>query len=1089
MGFVVSASSEAVLRFAQGEGWGDAAMTTTRDSFVGRAEQRRSIADHFAGAAAGAGARVAYVDGPAGIGKTSLTEQVARDWSDSGGVVRWSRCWNGPGTPPLWPWTQIVGDERNLHEGAPVSADARSGELARFEQFTAVVGHLNDHGRDGALLVVIDDVHWADAATVELLDFVMRDPRASEVRILVTSRTPEASLVDHQRALVDIATQAHRVTLGGLAVDEVAELASRFGTTRDDAQRVFERTDGNPLFVTELFRLAQLEVDLADAVPSSVGAVIGRHLDQLGPEVQRVLQRAAVQGQTFDVDVLAVAGQHDRDELDVILDEARRYQLIQRRAGSWAFRHALVGDALLEGASIEQCWSDHLATADAIEKIHGPDRDDLAGTVCSHLVSSGSRCPPQRVLDTARRAAEHAGAQLAWTSQAHFLGVAVDAIRSAHGSDRELAELLIEQCTAEKSARSLDGAAATGVELARLARSIGDPVLLARAALVYPPDSEGIEIDEIHAPDQVLLRTEALASLPEDQTELRIELRGALALSMYWETSMGDRGESHVRSSARRDELTRSALDEARALNNPSVLAAALDARIHATWGPATAAERPRLAEELYAVASELGDARRVLVARVWRIAELLETWQFGEADREIAAFESDAHRINDRVGIWTALRWRANRAFMTGDLDVAEAIAGEALGCALEFMPEHVSMSFYITMMGPIHYLQGCLGDDLDTVMAIAEESPEVPAWKVGTAAALSEVGDLAAARERLQQLAADDFAMLPRDLNFFGAMIMLSLVSLNVGDARVAAAIRPHLEERMGRYAQHGTGYTSYGPVDLAIAQCAHASGDADAAEHHYRVAIERGDEVGTPYADAARLHLGWLLLDRDHAGARRMLNEAVERFEACGLSEMAGRAAALLFRLEGDRTISFSEHDAGWRLTPSSGKPLELGDLKGLRVLRELLLSPRVSHHALDLARVLERDTSNDLRPNDLPIERLDDDAVRAYRQRVEELRVSLDRADRRGDVAASRRLQAELDALLEQLADGEGFGGRTAHDPTAADRARVNITKHVKRAIERVGSLDDELGEHLRSSISTGMHCAYEPAADTAHRWTT
>lgn len=1070
--------------------------------FVGRGEQLDALASFLDGV--GVGARVAYVDGPAGIGKTSLIDAVAENWRDAGGEVRSSRCWNGPGTPPLWPWMQIVGDlespdatqgarGQTSEGGGSVEwqSGARSAELARFEKFAGVVTSLLARPGSAPLLIVIDDLHWADVATIDLLDFIMHDARASEIRVVVTARTPEADLLSDMPLLAEVANHAYRVTLTGLALDDVVRLAREFAAPDSVAASVFERTGGNPLYVTELLRLGRSEADIEidDAVPSSIGATIRRHLDVLGPETQRVMQLAAVQGQMLDVEVVAAAGQLDRDELDVMLRLAQRYHLVQRRGDRWMFVHALVGDALLDSVAPDQASADHLATADAIEKVHGTDRDDRSGMICAHLVWSGTQCPAQRLVDTARSAARHAASQLAWTSQAEFLTVAIEAHRRANGDHHELVDLLIEKCQAEKSARLIEAATATATELARLVRSMDDPIALARAALVYPPDSEGIEIDEIHDPEQLRIRTEALHALPAGETELRIQLQASLALSLYWETATGDRAESHHRSAAQRDDLTRSAVSEARELGDPAVLAVALDARIHATWGPTTVRERPRLARELYEVALVTGDSRRALAARVWKIAELLETDRLGEADREIATFEADALRINDRVGMWTVLRWRSNRAFMSGDLDAAERSAGEALGVALEFLPEHVSMSFYVTMLGPIHYVQGSLGADLEAIQMFADESSDVPAWQVGVATAMSELGQLDGARRRLRRLAADDFAVLPRDLNFFGAMIMLSLTSLNVGDAEVAAAIRPHLEARAGRYAVHGTGYTSYGPVDLSLAQCAHTSGDVVAAEHHYLVAIELGDRVGTPYADVARLHLGLLLMASDPDRARAVLIEAFERFDHRGFGEMAGRAAALLFELDERRTVAIRDHDGRWALHPHSRERLDVGALKGMRALRELLLHPHTAFHALSLTRVIERDTLHAVDVHELEIERADDRALRAYRARVDELHASLAEADRRGDDRRSGALQTELDALLDHLASTQGLRGRAAHDATSADRARVNITKHLKRSVERIARLDAELGEHLRIAVSTGMYCVYEPPAGVGYRFTT
>lgn len=1074
-------------------------MIRRERSFIGRADERALAARHLGDPAVGA--RIVYVDGPAGIGKTAFTEQVEADWSVTGGVSKRSRCWDGPGTPPLWPWLQLLGNDAMATQDTPVlpsGSDRRSVELARFTRFTEVVEGLARLSASRPTLFVIEDVHWADEATLDCLHFVAREPRATDVTIIVTSRTPDADLFASAPLLAEVAHQSARITLGGLRRSEVAELAEQFDA-RGTADVVFERTGGHPLYAIELLRLQAAGVGIEDrtAVPQTVGAVIRRHLEVLGPEIQQVLQLAATHGQFFDPAVLAVAAGETTNTIDSMLSEARRYDLVRPSDGLWMFVHALIGDAFLDDVPIERRAVNHLAIANALERRRGANLDDVAGTICFHLRGAGTLCATDRLFAWARRAAVSARSRLAWETEATFWGVAAGSLRDAltqqTASDPtvsliELIEVLIEQCRAEKLARLIDAARITAMEAAQLARELDDPVWLAEVALVYPPDSEGIEIDEIHDPEQVRIRFDALSLLPTEEVALRIQLQASLALSLYWETPTGDRAESHDRSAAQRDELTSSALASARELNDPAVLATALDARIHATWGPATASERPELAEELYAVALPLGDTRRVLAARTWRIAELLESTRFDEAEREIEAYEADVVRINDRVGRWTVLRWRSNRAFISGDLVAAEELAEEALAVAVEVLPEHVSMSFYVTMVGPIHYLTGSLAKDLAVVTTIAEESPDVPAWRVGIAAALSETGDLEAAARELRLIAADDFAMLPRDLNFFGAMIMLALVSLNVGDAEVARAIRPHLEPRAGRYAIHGTGYTSYGPVDLALAQLAHAEGAHEDARRYYESAIELADQVGTPYAFAARMYYAILLMGTDRTHSRSLLEDARTGFETVGAAGMITRCEERLAELDEAASIALRCDDRGeWTLHQHDDSARSLGGLKGLRALRELVLHPHQFIHAITLSQVIEGTTGELLvGDGELPAH-LDEVAVGQFRRRVEKIRVELDRADRRGDVARSSRLQTELDALTDRLLGAEGFGGRAMHDPTNADRARVNITKHVKRSIDRVASVDRELGQHLRSSISTGMHCVYAPAVNSDIRW--
>ncbi|MEO1058178.1 MAG: hypothetical protein AAFY28_14805, partial [Actinomycetota bacterium] len=655
-----------------------------------------------------------------------------------------------------------------------------------------------------------------------------------------------------------------------------------------------------------------------------------------------------------------------------------------------------------------------------------------------------------------------------------------------------LVDVLVQRVEVEKQRRRLDVAHDLGIEAAQLARRVDDPSVLGRVALAFPPDVEAIEIDDIYNPAQRPLREEALTAVerhdgPGDHHALRAELQSALALALYWETPTGDRAQSHELSAARRDELTAEAVETARRLDDDHALATALNARIYANWGPAMRAARPELAEELVEVAQRLGDPHLALSGRVWRVVELLETQRIDEADREIDAFEREATRIHSRLHLWTVARWRANRAFMAGDLDAAEALAAEALTLGMEIMPDEVAFHFFTTTLGPIQYLRGTLGDSFEYVRDTAAASPNVPAWRMGLATIAAQTGRTDIAQRELAALAADHFAMLPRDLNFVGTMVMCALVANNLGDADVAEAVYDHLAPYAGRLALHGTGYASYGAIDVALGQTSHAMHRVPAARQHYEVAIEACARIGSPYESIARFHLGELLADLDPAEAATQLETAQSDFSRRGLDVMAERAATSLAAIVDRTSVRLVEDADGWSLG-RGGDTVSLPTLKGFRALRALVGNPGNDIHALELAALIEGHA--DAAPVATGTSEVsDDEARRAYESRVLELQQRLDEADQHGDAERSAALSDELDQLLAALAEAAGFGGRAATMRTDADRARVNVTKHVKRAIERIAEVDPQLGEHLRAHVSTGMTCRYQPGPSTPIRWST
>lgn len=1078
------------------------------EGFVGRTAESAAIASALHGATERT--HLICVSGPAGIGKTTLAAHAVSPRgantsthasTDPPARAAWTRCWNGPGTPALWPWRQLLTElgvaidvataATNTTTAISTTTNAHTTTSTpsaedRFAQFDRICADLCTLSLKRPLTVIIDDIHWADRASLELLHFVARHPRPSALRIIATFRDDEASSGDHASIIATIEREAQSFRLAGLDSESIGSIANRLGIESADTVRsVTDRTAGNPFFATELLRqLADTGIDAEQPVPTSIRALLDSQLALIEPNARAALEAAAVQGEVFSASTLAAATRIEPFELEEMLEAAQRSRLVARHNGDWSFAHALIGETLLEELSPHDIARHHLATADAIEKQYGLDDPAHIESLANHVAAAAGLATPDRMIAVSLIAAGVARRQLAFETESTLLKRAIELLRSTDHTS-ELLDALIARCVAEKAAGNFDEAVAVGLEAADVAQLSNDPVGLGRVALVFPPDTEGVELDQTYNADQARLREAALATLPDDQAVLRCQLQAAHAMSLYWSESPTE-AERHHHATLRRDTLTADALHTAEQLGDDHTLAIALHARIYANWGPSTDSTRLELALRLVAVADRIGDSRLALAGRVWRITDHLTNNRLVEADIDLEAFESEAQRNVDRYQLWSAMRIRANIAFMRGDVVEMERLASEAFKFGRTFLPNDAALHFYSAMLGPVAFVRGVFGDTLDFVRDMAIQNSHVPAWRIGYAIAAAEAGEVDTARSELDAIAANDFAMFPRDLDFFTSLASAAAVALITKNREAALSIIRHVQPRSGLLIVHGIGYTHYGSFDLALGQCADALDRVDEARSAYERSIEQLDIAGSKYRSYARLLLGRLISTHDPITARRVLSEAVDQFESYNAERMVDRCHVALSELDALRTVTLSEAQGGWRLAQHGAEVVELPDLKGFRALQELLVHPNQSRHALVLAAIIEGHGSP-LPVTGDQLELADEQAMAHYRSRLAELDHDLDAADRSGDTARSERLHEEFDALTDELRRVRGFAGHSTTAPNDADRARVNVTKHVKRAIERIAEADSSLGEMLRESITTGMHCSYVPGSTTTTIW--
>jgi len=916
-------------------GWpGPLAAALERHALVGRTDELAFLEERWREAARGA-RQVVLVAGDAGIGKTRMAAELSRRAHDEGAlilygrfdeealapyqpVVEMVRAWSsGASLEPLRERLGVRAAELAIlfpelgpppAEGAePADADAR--RLRFFDAVAALVGEI---GGRSPLVLVFDDIHWADRPTMQLLRHLVRAPQPRRMLVLATFREeveadPKAELV------ADIRREGllRRVELTGLDEREVAELVAALGVVAPDPRFVAAlhgETEGNPFFIEEVVRHLresdhELEADVAlteAGVPEGVREVIARRLRRLSGDSRRALQIAAVIGREFDFDVLeSVAPVRDEDLVGALEDGVEARVLRETgRVGRYAFTHALVRAALYDGLSQLRRARMHGRIGEAITRLRGADLDPYLPQLAYHFEQAAPVQHPERAIDFALAAARRADKLLAWEEAAEHYRAALRArdLTGAH-DDHVRADLLLALGASLDRAGSEDEARATFQAAAGTARRLGDATLLGRAALGYAGQWSILgRVDEA----RLALLEEALAVLGDEDTPLRTRLLARLALELYY-----------AGAPERRLALSEEALELARRLGDPRTLAAALDARHYALWRPENVHERLAVAAELRRVAEKTGDPELELEGAGWTVVDLLELGDVKGADIQIAAASKLAEALQRPIWLWWTSLLRCTRAQLAGRFDEAERLAEETLEIGRHGQAEN-AFNYYTMAMFNIRREQGRLGEVEPAVRRFIEMYPALVAWRAALAMLLLELGRREEAREEFEALARPGFEALPRDANWLIAVTLLAEVCGALRDGKRAETLYELLLPYSGRNVVVGRVATCNGAAARLLGILAAVRRSWDLAEEHFVDAQRLHERMGArPWAARTGVAYGEMLLARrargDRARARELLVDAAATAGALGMPVVAEQARALVPAGSGGRVAT--------------------------------------------------------------------------------------------------------------------------------------------------------------------------------------
>ena len=635
-----------------------------RHAFVGRAAEAAVLHRAWDGAPAGR-RELVVLAGEAGIGKTRLAAELAGHAHGEGAVVLYGR-FDDEAPAPYQPFVQMLRGWAGGASLAPLAAQLgpRAAELGallpelgdpaagddgtlrgkafdsqRLRLFDAMAALLVEIAGDAPLLVVLDDLHWADRPTLQLLGHLVRAPAPERALFLATARAEEGS--EALAALLGALRREgvlERVDLSGLDALETGALVAALGARPSTPTFVAElhgETDGNPFFIEEVVHhLADAAGYLGGAValheagvPEGVREVTGRRLARLGEPARGMLATAAVIGREFDFDVLEEVGPLRGDDLVAALEEAVAARVLREdadRVGRYSFSHALMRATLYDGLSALRRARLHGRVGEALIARRGHQLDPYLGQLAHHFALAAPVDPSERAVDFALAAGRRADRLLAWEEAAGHYAAALRARELAGApEDRLRGELLLALGAAQERAGAPE-TRATFALAAATARTVDDPALLGRAALGYAGRwSQLGRVEE----DVAARLQEALGALGAEDSPLRARLLARLALELYY---AGDPD--------RRLALSGEAVALARRLGDPLTLAVCLDARHYALWRPETVQERLEVASELRRIAEEVGDHELELEGAGWTVVDLLELGDVAGADIQIAA-------------------------------------------------------------------------------------------------------------------------------------------------------------------------------------------------------------------------------------------------------------------------------------------------------------------------------------------------------------------------------------------------------------------------------------------------------------------
>jgi class 3 adenylate cyclase len=884
--------------------------------------------------AAGEGREVVLVAGEPGQGKTTLLADAARTAHTEGMVVLLGRCDEGVGAPYA-PFADALGhlvahaDDHLLRRhvqahGAelarlvpmlglrvgplppPASADE---DTERYLLFAAVAGVLDAASAERAVMLVLDDLHWADKPTLQLLRHIVTHTGSTRLLVAGTYRDAELSaahpLID---ALGDLRREPAVTVLPLSGLDDTAVVSlmeSAAGHTLDEeaialAHAVYRETDGNPFFVSEVLRhLAETGAIVRGpsgrwaasgpggeiALPDSVRQVLGARVARLGHVATKVLSAAAVIGRDFELDLTAVVTGVDEDTLLELLEQARAAALVREVEGApgrYMFSHSLVQHTIYEDLGGTRRARLHRQVAEALEALVGDAPGARVGELARHYLLATRPAEADKALAYAGQAGEAALAALAPDEALRWFAQALE-LAGASAEAKLRTDLLIGLGTAQRQAGAAEFRV-TLLEAARLAEASGDAHRLVAAALA---NYRGfISINGVVDTERVATLRAALRAVGDRDSADRARLLGRLCSELAY---------------APLDErlaLAHEAKAVARRLGDRGTLAGVINDCSVPLRVPSTLAEQFADSRDAVEITEDMTDPIARFWAATWGYVDAVSVGDFALAQRCLIRELEISGRLQQPMLSWVTTVHEATQALQRGEPGRAEELAARALEIGTACGQGDAFM-FYGAQLMVLRHQLGRLGELVDLVAEMAEQNPGMSAYPPVLVWARHEAGDAPAARRLLDSAAASGFEA-PQDTVWLDGIVSYAMVAVELratGPAeQLIALLAPYHDQVPCE------GVATREPVAMFLGGLATVLGSYDDAERYFHEADQLNVRGRMSFAQA-ETNLWWarmLLLRRGEGDAERATYRLERaRFEAGtrGYPTIEAQAAELL------------------------------------------------------------------------------------------------------------------------------------------------------------------------------------------------
>jgi len=819
--------------------------------------------------------RIALLAGEGGIGKTRIAAELAAGRDDvtvlygrsEPDEVRPFRIWSGLLRSAMRqagdiPPAEIVGGDgptlarilpelvRSLELPSPGPAgDLESERRALFGAVMRTIGRLTARQ---PMLIVLDDLHWADRSTLMLLASLAGDNPPGGVLALGIYRDtelPEDSLLPETLTNLQRRLPTLKIEVEPLDTGEVGRLV---GDRLDEAMAatLHDQTGGNPFLIEQLVRhLEETGTSDPDETPAEVREIVSQrvsHLPEGGPDL---LRRAALIGREFDLRILMATTSLDEDEAIDLLDAAVAAGMLDESPtvpGRYSFVHALVRATLGDELSLTRRAMVHREIGEAIERQTAGRPERRVGEKAWHFAQAGP-AEADRAVHWATQAAEQAEARLAYDEAVEFYEGAIRAARADEPVDQGLlARLLLAQAKAKWKNGALQDAGDTFLEAAKAARESGLPELAAEAAI--GSRWGGWDAFDTDMAEQLMLMRQALESLPPTDSPLKAELMAMFGHGLYY--GSGKAAEAR--------ELADRALTIIERFNAPEQEFGVIQATAYRRWEPPQLATRLPASERMLELAEELDDHELIGQALVSRSLSLLNLGRGAEAEADRSRHYAMSETLPQIRMISKAMR--ACSWFLTGDWKDGEDLVREL---EQESMPRGAALLVEDALRFMVRAQQGALAEHLgrlELFEAGAKGWEMWPTWRLGLMLAKVQAGQVEEVREMVAKMG---YHGLDETKDFNNTLLPFcavgNLLAGELGDTRGAAKLVELLSPYSGEWIMIARIGSTLGPVDMHLGELHLLMGrhrEAATALERSLVTCEAMDAV--PYLARTRLAL---------------------------------------------------------------------------------------------------------------------------------------------------------------------------------------------------------------------------------------